>query len=151
MDGIKILQTNRKARFNYSIEETLECGIALAGTEVKSIKLGKISFGDAYCTIEKDELWLISLHISPYVQGNIHNHQETRPRKLLAHKKEILRLQKKIQERGFTLVPTKVYLKNGYVKVEIGLGKGKKLHDKRETIKARDQQKEVGREMRNRY
>ncbi len=151
MEGVKVLQTNKKARFNYAIEETLECGIALAGTEVKSIKLGKISFGDAYCSIKDDELWLISLHISPYAQGNIHNHQETRPRKLLAHKQEIGRLQKKIQERGFTLVPTKIYLKNGYVKVEVGLGKGKKLHDKRETIKARDQKKEAGRELRDKY
>ncbi len=151
MEAIKIIQTNKKARFNYTIEETLECGIALVGTEVKSIKLGKISFGDAYCKIENDELWLVSLHISPYSQGNIHNHQETRPRKLLAHKKEIKRLYKKVTERGVTLVPTKIYLKKGYVKVEIGLGKGKKLHDKRETIKARDQKKEAGRELRGKY
>ncbi len=151
MDGIKVVQTNKKARFNYAIDETLECGIALVGTEVKAIKQGKISFGDAYCKIANGELWIHSLHISQYTQGNIHNHVETRPRKLLAHKREISRLEKKVQERGYTIVPTKVYLKKGYIKVEIGLGKGKKLHDKRETIKARDQKKEAGRELRDKY
>ncbi len=132
------LGLNRKARFEYEILDTLECGIVLTGTEVKSLREGKISFVDSFCRIKGDELFVHSLHISPYEQGNIHNHEALRVRKLLAHKDEIKRLRKKVEERGLTLVPTKIYLKHGMIKIEIALARGKKLHDKRDSIKERD-------------
>ncbi|MBN2444592.1 MAG: SsrA-binding protein SmpB [Spirochaetales bacterium] len=144
--GIKVLANNKKARFLYFVTETLECGIELQGTEVKSIKTGKFSFSDSYAKIEKDELWLVALHISLYAFGNIHNHDPERIRKLLAHKKEIIRLRRKIQEKGLTLVPLRFYLVKGLVKVEIGVCKGKKLHDKRDVIKNRDMNRESDRE-----
>ncbi len=137
------LGLNRKARFEYEILETLECGIALTGTEVKSLRGGRLSFVDSFCRIKDGELFIHSLHISPYEQGNIHNHEPLRVRKLLAHKDEIKRLKKKVEERGLTLIPTKIYLKHGMVKIEIALGRGKKLHDKRESIKARDQARDA--------
>jgi SsrA-binding protein len=148
--GIKFLAKNRKARFNYEIEDSLECGIELRGTEVKSIRAGKMSFADSYCRVRGAELYLQGFHISPYDHGNIHNHEPDRERKLLAHAQEIKRLQRKIDERGYTLVPLKVYLKGGMVKIEIGLGRGKKVYDKRESIKKRDQKRDAEREMRDR-
>lgn len=148
--GTKSLAVNKKARFNYEIDERMECGIALQGTEVKSMKMGRFSFSDAYARIENDELWLVGFHISPYAQGNLFNHDPDRNRKLLAHKQEIERLRRKIDERGYTLVPTKFYLKHGIVKIELGLGKGKKLFDKRNTIKQRDEKRETDRELRQR-
>ena len=147
---IKVLAKNRKARFNFEIDDTMECGIELRGTEVKSVRAGKISFSDSYARVRNGELFLIGFRISPYEHGNIFNHDPDRDRKLLAHAQEIKRLQRRIDERGFTLVPLRIYLKGGMVKVELGLGRGKKVHDKREAIKQRDQKREAEREMRNR-
>ena len=145
-EGIKVLAVNRKARFNYSIEESFECGISLVGTEVKSIKEGRFSFADSYASVENDELWLIDFHVTPYAFGNRMNHDPIRKRKLLVHKKEIKRLKRVTVERGLTLVPLKFYLKRGIVKCELGIAKGKKLFDKRHDIRARDQQRELERE-----
>lgn len=142
-DGnVKILLINKKARFNFFIEETLECGIELQGTEVKSLRENRFSFGDAYARIKDGQLYLVGFHISPYPFGNLHNHEPERERKLLAHKEEIKKLRRKVEEKGFTLVPIKLYLKNGLIKVELGICRGKKLYDKRETIKQRDLERE---------
>jgi len=149
--NIKIIAKNKQAFFNYTVDESFESGIVLEGTEVKSVKLGKFSFTDSYARIRNSELWLIGLHISPYDFGNIHNHEPLRDRKLLIHKQEIKRLQRKVDEKGFTLVPLKFYLKKGLVKVEIGICKGKKLYDKRESIKQKDLKREADREIRNRF
>jgi len=149
--GIKILATNRRARFNYQVDETLECGISLAGTEVKSLKAGKFSFSDAYGRIRSDELWLIGFHVSPYEHGSLFNHEPDRDRKLLVHKKELKQLRRKVDERGFTLIPMKVYLKKGLVKIELGICRGKKLVDKRQSIKERDQKRDADRELRRRF
>jgi SsrA-binding protein len=148
--GVKILATNRRARFTYQVEDTFECGLVLAGTEVKSMRTGKFSFSDAYGRIRNEELWLVGFHISPYDHATTFNHEPERERKLLAHKQEIIRLKRKVDERGFTLVPLKVYLKSGLVKIELGVCRGKKLVDKRNTIKERDQKREADREMRGR-
>lgn len=149
--AIKIIAKNKKAFFNYEITESLECGIELKGTEVKSIRAGKLSFTDCYARIINFELILKGLHISPYDFGNLNNHDPDRDRKLLAHKQEIKRLKRKVDEKGLTLVPLKFYLKRGIVKIELGVCKGKKMHDKRESIKRRDQKRDADREMRNRY
>ncbi len=129
---------NRKAKHNYEIFESIECGIVLTGTEIKSIKNGKANIRDSYAVVKKDEVFLLNMHISPYENGNIFNHDETRTRKLLLHKKEIYKLRDKIRLEGYTLVPLKVYLKDGRAKVLLGVAKGKKNYDKRETIKKRD-------------
>jgi SsrA-binding protein len=150
-EGIKTLGVNRRARFEYAIDETLECGIELHGTEVKSIKAGQFSFRDSYAKVENQELWLVSLHVTPYAFGNIHNHDPDRSRKLLAHRDEIHKLRRKVDERGLTLVPLRFYLKKGMVKVELGVARGKKLYDKRDTIKRRDQDRDARREMRQGY
>jgi SsrA-binding protein len=134
----KKISVNRKARFNFYIEDTLECGIELKGTEVKSIKAGKLSYTDSYAKVENNELWLVGLHISPYDFGNIHNHDPDRIRRLLAHRKEIKRLKRKIMEKGLTLIPLRFYLVKGIVKIELGICKGKKVFDKREEIKKKD-------------
>ena len=141
--SVKLLLLNKKARFNFFIDETLECGIELQGTEVKSLRENRFSYGDSYARIRDDQLYLIGLHISPYPFGNLHNHEPERDRKLLVHKEEIRKLRKKVEEKGFTLVPIKVYLKNGLIKVELGICRGKKLYDKRETIKQRDLEREA--------
>ena len=137
-DHIKPIATNKQARRNYHISETHEAGIALTGTEVKSLRAGKAQLRDAYAKVVDGEIWMYNCHISPYEHGSIYNHDPTRPRKLLLHRQEIKRLLGKTAERGFTLVATRMYFKRGRAKVEIGLGKGKLLHDKREDIKARD-------------
>lgn len=129
---------NRKAKFNYKIFEEIEAGIVLTGTEIKSIRNGKANLGDSYAVIKNGECFLINMHISPYEQGNLFNHDETRTRKLLLHKKEILKLGNKIRLEGFALVPLKMYLVRGKAKVLLGLAKGKKNYDKRESIKERD-------------
>jgi SsrA-binding protein len=147
---LKVLAVNKKARFEYEVVETLECGLELAGTEVKSIKIGQFAFADSYAMVENDELWLVALHVTPYTFGNIHNHDPLRRRKLLAHKQEIIRLQRKTNEKGLTLVPLKFYLKRGIVKVEIATCRGKKLHDKRDAIKARDVKRDIDRDFRGR-
>jgi SsrA-binding protein len=144
----KEISFNKKAHFNYTVEDKLECGIELVGTEVKSIKLGQIAYGDSYAKVENDELWLVGLHITPYAFGSIYNHDPDRNRKLLAHKMEIKRLKRKIMEKGLTLVPLRFYLKKGLVKLELAICKGKKLADKREVIKDRDQRREIAREFR---
>jgi SsrA-binding protein len=149
-EGIKVLGDNRRARYEYSVDETLECGIELQGTEVKSIKSGQFSFRDAYAKIENDELWLVSFHVTPYAFGNIYNHDPDRPRKLLVHRDEIKRLRRKVEEKGLTLIPMRFYLKRGLVKVALGVCRGKKMYDKREDIKKRDQRRDAEREMRDR-
>ena len=147
-EGIKILAVNKKARFNYSIDESFECGLVLVGTEVKSIKEGRFSFADSYALVENDELWLIDLHVTPYIFGNRQNHEPLRKRKLLVHRKEIKRLKRVTDEKGLTLVPLKFYLKRGMVKCELGIARGKKLFDKRDDIRKRDQKRELEREYR---
>ena len=148
--GTKSLAVNKRARFNYQIDEKIECGLELRGSEVKSMKSGRFSFSDAYARIRDGELWLIGFHISPYEQANLFNHDPDRERKLLAHRQEIKRLKRKIDEKGYSLLPTRFYLKRGIVKVELGLGRGKKLYDKRHTIKDRDMSRDAAREMRQR-
>lgn len=134
---------NRKAKYNYQIFETVEAGIVLTGTEIKSLRLGKANIKDSYARIKNNEVFLINMHISSYENGNIFNHDETRERKLLLHKKEILKFRDKIKLEGYTIVPLKVYLKNGRAKVLIGLAKGKKNYDKREDIKKRDIERSI--------
>jgi SsrA-binding protein len=147
-EGVKVLSVNRKARYNYSIDESFEAGMALMGTEVKSMKEGRFSFADSYATVDNDELWLVDFHITPYALGNRFNHEPTRRRKLLVHKKEIKRLRRVTEEKGLTLVPLRFYLKRGIVKCELGIARGKKLFDKRDDIRKRDQKRELEREFR---
>lgn len=147
-EGTKLIAQNKKARFNYSIEDTYECGIELQGTEVKSFKNGNISFPDAFAEIIKNEVWVKNLHISEYSFSSIFNHNPDRPKKLLLHKEEIKRLDRKVQEKGFTLIPLDFYLKNGRVKVKLGVCKGKKQFDKRADIKERDVKRDMQREFR---
>lgn len=129
---------NRQARFNYFIEEEIECGISLAGTEVKSIRSGSANINDSYARVKNGEIYLINMFISKYKDGNIFNHEETRERKLLLHKSEIKKISKQVELNGYTLVPLKIYFVRGKVKVLLGVCKGKKLYDKREAIKKRD-------------
>jgi len=137
---------NRSAYFEYHIEEKYVAGLVLTGTEVKSIRAGKASFNDSYCYFHQGELWIKSLHISEYTHGTYNNHDPLRERKLLLGKRELKKLETKIKEKGFTVVPLSIFFsEKGFAKMEIGLGKGKKLHDKRETIKARDTQREIKR------
>ena len=143
MANDKVVATNREAYHNFHIMETVECGIALTGTEVKSVREGRCNLKDSYGQIRQGEAWLLNAHISPYTHGNRENHEPTRTRKLLLHKKEIDKLQGKAQEKGLTLVPTKMYLKNGRVKIELAVAKGKKLYDKRETEKRREADREA--------
>jgi SsrA-binding protein len=142
-EGIKILADNRRARFKYSFLDTFEAGIVLTGSEVKSAKAAQIQLGDAYASITRGEIWLHNAHISPYAQANRNNHEPMTVRKLLLHREQINKLIGKTREKGQTLIPTKVYLKNGLIKVEIALAKGKQDHDKRETIKNREQDREA--------
>ena len=134
---------NRKAKYDYEILETIEAGIVLTGTEIKSIRNGKANLKDSYATIKNGEAILINMHISPYEQGNIFNHSETRTRKLLLHKKEILKLNDKIHMEGYTLVPIKLYFKGSFAKILLGIAKGKKTYDKREAIKKRDIERDI--------
>lgn len=134
---------NREAKFNYFILEEYECGISLVGTELKSLRNGKANIKDSYATIRNNELYLLNMHISAYKEGNIFNHEERRTRKLLMHKHEIIKIANRVNQEGLTLVPLKVYFKKNKVKILLGLCKGKKLFDKRETIKQRDLQKEA--------
>lgn len=141
-ESIKDITVNRKARHEYSILQTFEAGIVLNGTEVKSLRQGKANLVDSYASLKNGEVWLIGVHISEYTQGNINNHIPTRDRKLLLNKSEIRRLIGKVKEKGLTLIPLKLYFKNGKVKVELALAKGKKVYDKRESIAKRDLQRE---------
>lgn len=139
----RTLVANRKARHNYEILETVEAGMALLGTEVKSVRSGKANLGDSYASIDDGEAWLLHLHISPYSQGNQFNHDPLRKRKLLLHKSQIHRLRARIQEKGLTLVPLALILSNNRIKVELGLGRGKKLYDKREAKAKHDAEREM--------
>ncbi len=145
-DSDKTVATNRKALHDYFIDETYEAGIALKGTEVKSLRQGNANLQDSYASIKNGEIWLFNMHINPFEKGNINNHDPVRSRKLLMHKREILRLHGKISEKGLTLVPLKIYFKKNIVKVELGLARGKKLYDKRESITKREVERKLRRE-----
>jgi len=140
---IKVLSDNRHAGHNYHLLERLEAGLALTGTEVKAAKSGKIQLKDSYAEVERNEAWLMNAHISQYSHGNRENHEPTRRRKLLLHRAEIEKLLEKTREKGLTLVPTKMYLKNGRIKLELAVAKGKKLHDKRESERQREMEAEA--------
>jgi SsrA-binding protein len=148
--GERVIATNRKALFNYEVLDRVEAGISLVGTEVKSIREGGFNFRDSYVDFRGGELFLVGCRIGPYSHGNLQNHPEDRVRKLLLHKREILKLGGRATERGLTLVPLKAYLKGGCVKVEIGLARGKKVYDKRETIKRKDIERDTRRAVRER-
>jgi len=143
--GVKVISENRKARFNYEILEKFEAGIMLMGSEVKSLREGKGNLSDSYAIVSKGEIWLVNSHIAKYPPANLFNHEEKRERKLLMHRREIEKLMGKIQEKGLTLVPLRLYFKEGKVKVSLGLGKGKKVYDKRETKKRREADRELRR------
>ncbi|GAP10908.1 ssrA-binding protein [Bellilinea caldifistulae] len=143
---MKVVATNRKARFEYFLLETYEAGIALQGSEIKSIRAGQISLAEAYVQTDGKEAWLINAHIAPYEQANRFNHDPRRPRKLLLHKREIRELWNAVRQKGVTIVPVQVYLKDGKAKIEIAVAKGKKLYDKRHEIAKRDQTREMERE-----
>jgi len=147
MSGTKIICQNKKARHNYFIEDTLEAGIALLGTEVKSCRDGKANLVDSYAEFERGEIYLYSCHISPYNPAHQFNHEPTRKRKLLLHKREIDRLLGISREKGYSLIPLKLYFKNGRVKVELSIAKGKKMHDKRESIKKKEADREIRKAM----
>lgn len=147
----KLIATNRKARHDYIILETLEAGIALQGTEVKSLRAGRANLKDSYATIKDGEVWLFHVHISPYDHGSVFNHDPLRPRKLLLHRQEIRRLTTKLQERGLTLVPLRMYFKKGRAKVELALARGKRQYDRREDITRRDTEREAQRELKEKY
>ena len=148
--GYKVIADNRQARYLYEILETYEAGIQLTGTEVKSIRAGRTNLHDGYALIRNNEAWLLNVHISPYnASGQYFNHEPRRSRKLLLHRDEIRKLIGKTEQQGLTLVPLKMYLKGGWVKVSIALGRGKKIHDKRETIKKRQDQREMRRAIKN--
>lgn len=142
---------NKKAYFDYEILDSIETGIVLKGTEIKSIREGKANLKDSYGIIRNNEVFILNMHISPYLQGNIFNHEETRTRKLLLHKREILKLRDSLELKGLTLVPLKLYFKDNHAKVLLGLARGKKLYDKRESIKKRDNLIEIKKELKNRY
>lgn len=144
MEGIKVVATNRKARFEYFLLDTMEAGIALQGSEIKSIRLGQISLAEAYVEVDGQEAWLVDAHVAPYEQsGKFFNHEPRRPRKLLLHRDEIRKLWDAVRQKGVTVVPIRVYLKQGRAKVEIAIAKGKKLYDKRQAIAKRDAEREM--------
>jgi len=151
MEERKVVIENRKARHEYHIEDTFEAGIVLTGTEVKSLRTGRGNLQDSFARIENGEVFLYNMHISPYEPGNRFNHDPKRPRKLLLHKMEINRLIGKVKERGFTLVPLRVYFKKNWAKVELALAKGKKLYDRRQDIAAKDAQRDLERALREKY
>ena len=148
-DGQHTIVTNRKARHEYEILETIEAGIALIGPEVKSMREGRVHLTDAYASVEKGEMILRNVHVSPYEKAR-DNAEPTRARKLLLHRKQILRLQEKIEQAGLTLIPLRMYFRRGLVKVELGIGRGKKAHDKRQTMATRDAKREIDRAVRDR-
>jgi SsrA-binding protein len=144
-DGTKLITSNRKARRDYEILDAFEAGLVLQGTEVKALRDGKASLAEAYARVEGDEVWLVGAHIPEYVHGNRQNHEPTRARKLLLHRAEIERLRSKVEEKGLTLVPLRLYWKNGRAKIEIALGRGKKSFDKRDDVARREAQREMDR------
>ena len=142
----KTLAKNRKARFEYEIQNTMEVGIVLKGTEVKSIRAGQINITESFCRVDEHlQVYLLNAHVSQYDFGNIHNHDPLRPRRLLLHRSEIRRLYGQVKEQGLTLIPIKIYLKGGIIKMELALGRGKKMYDKRQTMKKRDAERDVER------
>ena len=143
--SLKTITVNRKAYHDYHIEEFVEAGLALTGTEIKSIRAGRVNLRDAYARMENGEMWLLGAHIAQYPGGNRYNHEPKRPRKILLHRKEINTLGGEVMRKGLTLVPLKLYLKNGIAKVELGLARGKKMYDKRDTIAQRDAQRQIER------
>ncbi len=148
--GIKLIASNKKAYHEYYIDETFEAGIMLLGSEVKSLRLGNINLKDCFCRVKNGEVWLNNAHISPYEMANRENHDPTRVRKLLLHGTEIAKIVKKVDTRGFSLIPTKIYFKNSLVKVEIGLGRGKQGHDKRHSLKQKEATRDVARALKER-
>ena len=148
MAAEKIIATNRKARHEFEILETYEAGLVLKGTEVKSLREGQVNFKDSYASISNQEAWLVGCHIAPYHHGSDANHAPDRSRKLLLHRREIARLVGKVAERGLTLVPLRLYFKEGRAKLELGLARGKKLHDKRQALRERDARREMAQEAR---
>lgn len=147
----KIIAQNKKAWHDYFVDEKYEAGIVLTGTEVKSLRAGGVNLKDAYCHIENGEIFVVGMHISPYEHGNIFNRDPLRERKLLMHKKEILKLHGQLTQKGLTLVPLSLYFSGSHVKVEVGLCRGKKLYDKRDSIAARDANREIDRRMKDNY
>ena len=146
----KVITTNRKARHDYSLEDTFEAGLVLMGSEIKSIRDNRVNLQDGFVAEREGELWLMNVHISPYDQASVFGHEPMRPRKLLMHRKEIARLTAQMRERGYTVVPTLLYLKNGRAKVEIALARGKKQYDKRAAIAERDSKREIARILKDR-
>ena len=151
MKDEKTISVNKKAYHDYHISDTYQAGMVLTGTEIKSIRAGKVNLKDSYARVENGEIWLYGMHISPYGMGNRYNHEPERKRKLLLNREEIRKLIGRMKESGLTLVPTKLYFQNGWAKLEIGIGKGKKLYDKRETIAKKDTQREVDRALKGKY
>ena len=149
--SVKTVATNRKARHDYHIEDTYEAGLVLTGTEIKSIRAGRVNLRDGYATLKDGELWLMNAHIAPYNQGSYTNHEPRRPRKLLMHRREINRIAGRIQEKGFTLVPLRLYLKNNLAKVELGLARGKKQYDKRAALREKETRREIDRAVAHRW
>ncbi len=149
--ALKIISKNKKAAFNYHLSDFLECGICLTGTEIKSLRVNGATLNDSYVVFKNNEAFLLNCHISEYKQGNIFNHDPKRIRKLLLHKKEILRLSQKVKIKGYSVVPTKIYLKTGKAKIEIALAKGKDLYDKRETIKKKDDERMMQKMKKEKY
>ena len=147
---VKILAKNKRARHDYHVVDSIEVGVALKGTEVKSVRLGKVQLVDGYVKVERGELYLYGVHISPYEQGNRFNVDSRRVRKLLMHKREIARLERQVMEKGMALIPLSLYLRRGRVKVEVGVCRGKKTYDKRETIRRRDAERDAERALRRR-
>ncbi len=148
--NIKIVATNRKAKFEYFLLDLFEAGVSLKGSEIKSIRAGQISIKEAYIRVDEHEAWLMEAHVAPYAEANRFNHEPRRPRQLLLHKKEIRKLRDSVRKKGLTVIPTKVYLKGGRAKVEIALARGKKLHDKRQALKAKESERDMKRQMRTR-
>ncbi|KUO64372.1 MAG: SsrA-binding protein [Gracilibacter sp. BRH_c7a] len=149
-DGIKVIAENRKARHDYFVEERYEAGIILTGTEIKSIRAGRVNLKDSYAEISGGEVWLTQMHISPYEQGNRFNHEPLRKRKLLLNRTEIVKLNAQVQQQGMTLIPLRIYLKKGMAKIDLGLCKGKKNYDKRDDIAKKDAKRDMERELRER-
>jgi SsrA-binding protein len=148
--NVKVVATNRKARFEYFLLEHYEAGLSLQGSEIKSIRAGQVSLAEAYVRVEGRQAWLMEAHIAPYAQANRYNHEPRRPRRLLLHRKELREIWDAVRQKGVTIVPTRVYLKEGRAKLEIAIAKGKKLHDKRQAIAQREAEREMERQMQSR-
>jgi SsrA-binding protein len=150
-DSIKLVANNKKARYLYEILETWEAGIVLNGSEVKSLRAGKVNFIDSFAKVEGNEAWILNLHISPYEKASYFNHEALRKRKLLLHVKEIRKLQFKLEAKGLSIIPLKIYFRRGYAKIELALARGKKLYDKRESIAERDSQRRMEKASKEKY